>query len=413
MKILLVSSFLPYPLHSGGHVRLFNLIKELAGKHEITLICEKRENQSEDDILGVKKICKKVITVNRGKQWTIKNVFKSVFSSNSFLVTGHKSQKMNQEISIELKNKKYDLIHVETYYVMQNLPNSSIPVVLAEHNIEYQVYQRYADQSPFFLKPLFNIDILKIRKEEESCWARATKLIAVSEDDKKVMKNTGVDPTIVSNGVDLEKFTFLQRTKNQEPRIKRVLFIGDFRWIQNRDAAKFIIDEIFPKIKTVILSKAKILDPSATLQDDEIKLWVVGRNIPDNIRSLTNEPDVIFDEESSTRPTEELFQEADVLLAPIRVGGGTSYKILESMCCGTPVVATSLSANAVGAKDGENIMVAEDAKELAKKTVEVLEDNNLYENIAKNGRKLIEENYTWKRIAKDLERVYSELRIKN
>ena len=50
MKILMISSYLPYPLYSGGQVRLFNLIKELSGKHEITLICEKRKHQTDDDI---------------------------------------------------------------------------------------------------------------------------------------------------------------------------------------------------------------------------------------------------------------------------------------------------------------------------------------------------------------------------
>src|SRR4051812_17649149 len=70
MKILLVSSYLPYPLHSGGQVRLYNLIKELSAKHEITLICEKRSHQTAEDISEMAKICKKVITVPRRKQWS-------------------------------------------------------------------------------------------------------------------------------------------------------------------------------------------------------------------------------------------------------------------------------------------------------------------------------------------------------
>ncbi len=89
MKILMISSYLPYPLHSGGQVRLYNLIKELSGKHEITLVCERRPHQTSEDIKEVEKICKKVVTVPRRKQWSLENVLKSVFSSHSFLVTGH------------------------------------------------------------------------------------------------------------------------------------------------------------------------------------------------------------------------------------------------------------------------------------------------------------------------------------
>ena len=144
-----------------------------------------------------------------------------------------------------------------------------------------------------------------------------------------------------------------------------------------------------------------------------MKLWIVGREIPASIKGLTHDPDIFFDESKSVYPTEKLFQEADILLAPIRIGGGTSYKILESMSCGTPVVATKMSAQSLEATDNLNIMVGGSPAELAEKTLKLLSDKKLYEKCAKNGRKLIEEKYTWKRIAGDLEKVYLELRIKN
>jgi len=89
MKILLISSYLPYPLLSGGQVRLYNLIEQLSKKHEITLICEKRPYQEAKDIAEIEKICKEVITVDRDKQWSLSNIIKAGFSSNSFLLTGH------------------------------------------------------------------------------------------------------------------------------------------------------------------------------------------------------------------------------------------------------------------------------------------------------------------------------------
>src|SRR3989344_9256232 len=99
MKILIVSSYLPFPLFSGGHIRLYNIVKNLSQKHEITLVCEKRENQTQIDIDEVSKICKKVYTVNRDKQWSIKNIIKTGFSLDPFLITGHKSQEMKSLIS--------------------------------------------------------------------------------------------------------------------------------------------------------------------------------------------------------------------------------------------------------------------------------------------------------------------------
>ena len=139
MKILMISSYLPFPLRSGGEIRLYNLIKNISEEHDITLICEKRDYQTEDDISEVKKICKKVITVSRKKQWSTRNIIKAGFSADPFLIVGHTSDEFKLAIRDELVRESYDLIHVETFYVYQNLPKVSIPVVLVEHNVEYLV----------------------------------------------------------------------------------------------------------------------------------------------------------------------------------------------------------------------------------------------------------------------------------
>lgn len=400
MNILMISSYLPYPLYSGGQVRLYNLIRELSGKHDITLICEKRDNQTDEDIRAVEKICKKVITVNRRKQWSISNILKSGFSKHSFLTTGHFHSEMREKIREAWDREKFDLIHIETFYVLHNVPETTTPIVLAEHNIEYLVYRKFVEQSPAFLRPLLALDVKKIQQEEEESWMRARRLIAVSDEDKQVMEAVGRTPSIVSNGVNTEHFTFKNMKQALAQKEKRLLFIGDFKWIQNRDAVTFIINEVWPLLRQGYGGQAL---------KNEVKLWIVGRSIPDEIKSLTSDPDVLFDEESSSKPTWEIFQEASVLLAPIRVGGGTSYKILESMACGTPVVTMELSANAIGAKDEEQIMVGQTAQELAEKAVKLLHNARLYEKIARNGRSLIEKRYTWKVIAKTLDEVYKSV----
>jgi glycosyltransferase involved in cell wall biosynthesis len=398
MKILMISSYLPYPLYSGGQVRLYNLIKELSGKHEITLICEKRVNQTQQDISEVEKICKKVITVDRRKQWSVGNILKSGTSARSFLLTGHTHAEMQKKIQEALEIHSFDLIHIETFYVMQNLPQTTIPVVLVEHNIEYKVYEKFLQRASRFVRPMLAIDVSKIRKEEEAFWKKADALVAVSSDDKHSMEKAGFKPSVVSNGVNTEQFGFKDVAKAVLEREKRILFIGDFKWMQNRDSVNFIIREIWPQIKR----QNSGLD---------VKLWIVGRSIPESIRSLSNDPPIIFDEKSSAKPTVEIFQEASVLLAPIRVGGGTSYKILESMSCGTPVVTMKLSADALEAKDGEELLVGQSAEELAEKILNLLQNKETYERISKNGRKFVEENYTWKKVAKKLDEVY-EMTIK-
>lgn len=441
MKILVVSSYLPYPLYSGGQVRLYNLLKELSVRHEIVLVCESRPNETDSDVKEVEKICREVITVPRRRQWSLENVLKAGISKKSFLTTGHHLPEMTKKIEEVVARENFDVIHVETFYIMQNLPRFPIrpgetdkrmPIVLVEHNIEYKVYEKFKNRAPLPLRPLLGIDINKIRKEEEALWHRADALVAVSNEDKRVMEENGRHPFLVSNGVNTNQFTYKDVKKSLAQKEKKLLFIGDFKWIQNQDSVKFIINEIFPLLKEQLMrhfskpavrvhpESLLVRDPGPatsagrqvrmTVNDANVKLWIVGRQIPDAIRSLSNNPDVLFDQESSARDTHELFQEAAVLLAPIRVGGGTSYKILESMSCGTPVVTMELSANAIEAKDEHDIMVGKTPEELAQKTIQLLTDDALYEKISKNGRALIEKNYTWKAIAKKLEEVYEKVR---
>ena len=405
MKILVVSSYLPYPLYSGGHIRLYNLLKEISKNHEITLVCEKRDYQEEKDVREMEKFCKKVITVKRRKQWTASNILRTGFSLQPFLVVGHTNPEMKKVLRELLKRENFDLIHVETFYVMQNLPKADIPIVLAEHNIEYLVYKRFTEGLFNLLRLPFYIDVLKLKRAEKSFWQKADRLIAVSEEEKKLMKRK--DTVVVPNGVDLNQFTLRLRSGQEfQKKERRILFIGDFKWMQNRDAIKWILKEIWPKIIFNFHPPAggSIFNK---FSNSKLKLWIVGKNIPESIRKL-GDGCIIFDE-NNNQETPEIFSQADILLAPIRIGGGTSYKILEAMASGTPVITTVLGVEGIEAKDNEEILVADSPEKIADKIINILENKGFYDKIARNARKVIEEKYDWEIIAKRLEKVYESV----
>jgi len=397
----MVSSFLPYPLYTGGHIRLYNLIKHLSKTHEITLICQKRDYQTKSDIEEVAKICDKVIATKRKKQWSLKNILKTGFSTSPFLLTGHRNPEMKREIKYLLDNEKFDLIHVETFYVMQNLPATQLPIVLVEHNVEYLVYKRFADRAPLLLKPLLYIDVLKLKYWEEKMWKRASRLVAVSEIEKKIMSEIRKDVVVVSNGVDTKQLTInnLQLTKDKKE--KRILFIGDFKWLENRDAVEWILTSIWPLINL------KLIHSASSGQNLKLILWIVGKEIPEKIKSLGGS-NIILDE-NAPKDTKEIFNKSYLLFAPIRIGGGTSFKILEAMAAGTPVITTQLGNEGIGASVGEEILIAKDASDFAQKTLELLENSKTYEKISENARKFIEENYDWEKIVKKLEAVYKSV----
>ncbi len=390
MKILMISSFLPFPLHSGGHVRLYNLIKHLSKQNEITLICEKRSNQTNLDIKELEKICKKVITVKRKKQWSIGNVIKTGISKDPFLVVGHTSEEMKNLIRDELVKENFDLIHVETFYVYQNLPKVTIPVVLVEHNVEYLVYKRYANLANPLLRPLLLLDVKKLKNYEEQVWKKVNKLVAVSEIEKKLMGVSSI--SVVSNGVDTDNFKFRPLDQVND---RKILFIGDFKWLQNRDALEFILKDIWPQVK----NKYKELN-----KEFDLKLWIVGRNLPENFKNYSS-PEIIFDT-NNNESTYDIFRKSFILLAPLRAAGGTSYKVLEAMSTGVGVVTTNLGIEGLGAKNELHVLAGETASDLADNLVELANDSSLYRKLTINSRKLVEENFDWSKISEELNKIY-------
>jgi glycosyltransferase involved in cell wall biosynthesis len=241
-------------------------------------------------------------------------------------------------------------------------------------------------------------DIEKMKYWEKKFWKKATQLVAVSEADKEVMKQ---DATVVANGVNLQQFKYIPSEKKFGTKEKRILFMGDFKWVQNIEAVNFILDTIWPEIESRIKNQEL---------RKGLKLWIVGKHIPEDIKAYQGGSIII--DENAPDATEKIYQKSFALLAPIRVGGGSSYKILESMASGVVVVTTPLGVNGLGAVADKHALVAETAEGLAGHIETLLENKKDYEKLTQNARKLIEEKYSWESITKVLENVYEEA-VKN
>ena len=388
----MLTPYLPYPLHSGGQIRSYNLIKNLSQKHQITLFSFIRSAKELVHIAELEKYCTKVKVFKRRQAWDPRNILISALTPYPFLVAIYLSKSVKNAIRRELASN-YDLIHAETFYVMPNLPKpTNIPTLLVEQTIEYMVYQRFVEDFKFFLlKPLLYFDVLKIKLWEKYFWQKATRLVAMSQSDKQIMEKSVKDRKVdvVANGVDVEHFTESRIAKAVN---QTILFVGNFKWLPNKDAAKFLVTDIWPKIHQQL--------PRA-------KLWIVGRNPTSEILDLSNQKNVTVSGEVDD--IREAFQKSSVLLAPIRNGRGTKYKVLEAMASQVPVVTTKLGIEGIAAINQSSVLIAETADGLADKTIQVLTDKNLAEKLAANGKKLVYNQYNWQAISKELDQIYQQL----
>lgn len=392
MKVLMITPYMPYPLTSGGIIRTYNLLKNLSKKHEITLFAFIRKDEEVKYINDLKPFCKKIKLFKRTSgPWHLRNLFLSAFTYYPLLVSIYLYQSAKKAIIEELSENKYDLIHAETFYVMPNIPKTNVPILLVEQVIEYLVYQNYVERQGNPLSKLMYFDVFKIKWWEKFYWNKADALATMSVDDKEfiVSQNGRQDIKVVANGVDPEHFALTKRVKTAVP---TVLFVGNFKWLPNKEAIEYLVEKVWPLIKKKVKNA---------------KLWIVGRDPIQKIREFSKLPDVVVDD--GVEDIRDAFGGADVLLAPILNGKGTKYKVLEAMASKTPVVATPLGVEGIDARDGIEVLVGKTPEELASATASLLEDKEKSAKIARAARKLVEDKYSWKAISEDLDEIYQTL----
>lgn len=392
MRVLMLTPYLPYPLFTGGQTRSYNLIKRLASlKHQITLFCLVKNEDERKYIGELEKFCKEVQVFTRPENpWTLQNILRTGFSFYPFLVIRNWAKGERRAIEEKLKNERFDLIHAETFYVMPHIPKTSVPILLVEQTIEYLVYRHFADEfkiSP--LKPLLYFDVFKMKYWELKYWRKAKKVVAMSDKDKETMLSevSTLDVDIVPNGVDSQYFGKKISSRSSTPII---LYLGNFTWLQNREAVNLLLNKVWPKIKRSL--------PNS-------KLWIIGKDAKSFFANLRSK-DIRVDEVDDVRV---VYQQASILVAPIYGGGGTRYKYLESFASGLPVVTTNVGIRGIDVKDGEEVIICDNPQDIADAALKLLSDAILYKKIATNAKKMVAETYDWDPIAKKLSDIYEEL----
>lgn len=390
MKILMLTPYLPYPLHSGGQTRSYNLIKNLAAKNEITLFSFIRKNEEIKFLPELQKFCKTVRVFRRRPAWSPINILLSGFTFYPFIVCIYLSRNLRRTISEFIESEKFDLIHAETFYVMPNIPATSIPTILIEQTIEYAVYKHFVDQfKTILLKPLLLLDVLKIKYWESYYWKKATGVVAVSDSDKQVMQAVvpNLNIGVVPNGIDSVWFA---QGKYARPHPPTVLYVGNFKWLQNVEAVEILAGTVWPKIKQQV--------PSAQLS-------IVGRGVDSRIRSLANASIRIDEHVDDIRAA---YQNADLLVTPIKGPGGTRLKILEAMASGLPVVSTSVGVEGLSVTNNKEVFISNDYQQMGILAGNLLKNKVLTSRVAKKGQEFVSKNFSWQSISLQLEKIYEQ-----
>ena len=389
MKKILISTVHPlYPISHGGIVRVVEEAKFLS------------KNGFEVHLIGnrTKKIdLEKVEKITGAKAYTFTNI--------TYLTTGILSklglftlgwiynpfircdiEKLAEKIGPDIIQSEF--IHA-AYQVSKISKKFDIPFVISEHNIEYIKLPEEGKGSGENLK-LIERDICNL----------ADCVFTVSEKDKQELKRIGVNRpiSVIPNGVDYSRYQIQNEVRDRmrqkygiEINETVLVFHGTLGYRPNIIANKLLMDYIFPK-----LSK----------QNRNLKLLLIGpgrsQNIGEKVIELGEIPFGEFPMYLSM---------GDIGVVPLTAGSGTRLKIIEYLALGIPTVTTEVGAEGLPVSDGEDIIIAKDAKDdCIEKATKLLNDKQLRERLSKNGKKLVKEKLDWSIVLKGYLEVYKELK---
>lgn len=411
MKILLISPYIPYPPITGGKVRVLNFLKNMYGKHEVVLLCLLKSKKEFDDIEEVRKYCSKVIPVLRRDAWSLKNLLRTVTSRYPFLtVVNNFSPETEEAILQAVAEEKPDVVHLETFYMAQSLlavkSKIGVPVILSKVDVEAQVYFRNAKVKGIFnpLKYIGYFDAWKMLRYEIEVCEHFDAITAASKVDRellnKELQKRGVEKkiSIIPNGVDCGHFKRNPNiAKTLEP---SVIFVGNFRYFANTDAAFYFYSKIWFLVKKEV-PKAKLYIIGPRLGEG------IQRVLSGDVGSLAGEDVVVTDYVPEEEKLDYL-NKSWACIAPLRVGSGTKLKILESMAMGLAVVATNVGIEGIDVKNNESVFIRDDPRQFADSLVSLLKNESLRTSVGQKARLVMEKQYDWIKISEKLIDVYRE-----
>lgn len=396
MKILFITYDLPYPLSSGGKIRAFQMLKALSTQYEITLFSYVRTDPSPEHLAELRKYCREIRLYKRQKVWSLGHFLRAGFSTLPGTIAHYVCPGLKQNLLAELKTGGYSAVHFESYYSSLYLPEVKalgIKTVLGTENIEFELYRKFVLSLPvlaFPIKTFLYFDLIKMRRFEEKSWRLADSVLAVSEKEAQIIsKVSGRRVEVVANGVDTRRFAAVERKVAGPP---TVIFVGNLKYLQNDRGIKKFLSSTLP----VILKKCP-----------DLIIKIVSSHRPAWINEFSAGIELIID---SQTPFFEFAPQADVLINPVEVKGGTRIKLLEGLAAGLPVVTYSSSLSGFDRLvPGRDLLVAETSESFAASVLRLLDDSILRDKIGASGRVVVAENYSWEKSMSVLLQVYRKL----
>lgn len=418
-NILFTTPVLGYPAIGGPELRILNSIKVLNKISKLYILSRSSKHCNRSD--KVSDYFKKnsiyfdyIPSLKKNIFYYIKNII--IFRIKKIKNKICKTTNSNLLIVNILNKVLYLFFLVDTYYICYFVRKYKIDIIWFGYgNISYDLMKALKNKLPnikmicdtdsvwsryilrrleYETEELKKEQILKngkIKELEEKDWVNFMDITtAVSEEDANYYKGLAIDKKrikIFSNVIDVEvysKKTFMP-VGFKKPSI--YLAGSFFQYSPMENAARWVINEVFPIVKSKI---------------ENVKFYIIGNNSDKYLYDISDEDIIITGKVDSVLP---YLCHSDVAIVPLKFESGTRFKILEAGICGVPIVSTSLGAEGLDVKNGENILIGDTPKEFAFSIIKLIENNKLASSISESCKRLIENKYCLKNLEEEASKI--------
>jgi glycosyltransferase involved in cell wall biosynthesis len=391
MKVLWVLPRPLEPLDTGGKIRTWNTLRYLARQHDITVIGLQPKLEGVVHALVPAKgreLFHSLIPVPwsepvKGSPRFWLKVLANLLSPHSFVMAKYRNSVLEQRIRQLVASERYDIVVADFLHITRSVPETGVPRVVFQHNVEAQIRQRhYRDHGWGITRAFLAWEWLRMDRWERKICREYDGVIAVSEEDAAWFRDRCGAKRVwtVPTGVDETYFTpDGDRTKPGWD----LVFSGSMDWEANSLGMRWFLEDVLPLIRR--------LRPGTAV-------GVIGRNPPDWLRALADETGGV----TVTGRVEDIrpyVRSGLLYIVPIRFGGGTRIKIFEAMAMGLPVVSTPIGAEGLQLRDGRHIALAERPEDFSAAVLRLLDDRSAAEEMARTAREHVLHSNSWSRVA--------------
>ena len=414
-RVLAITSELPWPLNTGGHIRTFHLLRALAREFNVLLLTViQRDERDAVEQLRREGINVQAAVVGPRRPWQeIPRVLGAALRREPYvLYRRHNRAALRRLIQQELKWQTPDVVHLDHLdpFVFRSLFRD-VPLIADLHNVYSRLTERVADEHRGLKGLYLRREARMLARIEERVTRAANVVMTVSSEEQLTFQQLGGrDVRLVPNGVDCSAYKHLPVGREWSLEISRnalasgfgrtlepdasafrlmsgdvaptLLYLGAMSWQPNAKAAEFLAREVLPAVRQRF--------PKARLQ-------LVGRNPGAEVLALNQLPGV---EVAANVPDVGVYLERATLLAvPLDSGGGTRLKILEAFAAGLPVVSTPIGCEGIDATNGRHLWISS-RESFADAICDALSNPEASRCLAENARQLALDCYDWPAIGR-------------